>query len=109
MKISDLNKRIELQSFTDVRSSGGAHTKSWTTYATVWAKIKPRHKTEIFQGRNNLPVTDHKITIRYRTGVEGKHRIKYGTRYMDIKSIINIDEASKFIELEVMENSRAEL
>jgi SPP1 family predicted phage head-tail adaptor len=41
----------------------------------------------------------HKITIRFRSGITAKMRIKFGTRMFNIRSVINIEERSRWIEI----------
>jgi SPP1 family predicted phage head-tail adaptor len=41
----------------------------------------------------------HKIRIRYLASVTPKLRIKFGTRYFDIVSVINPDERNEYLEM----------
>ena len=90
----ELNCYVTLQYATITRDSYGAETQTWTNGSSVWANIKPLQGREYYSDRANKvnAETTHKITIRYRTDVNPRMRIKYGNRLFEIESIINPDE-----------------
>ena len=65
--------------------------KSPTIRASIWP-LKSNEKIESMQ--NQLTVT-HRIRIRYLTGVLPSFRIKFGTRYFNITSMVNLREENK--------------
>jgi len=94
-KTYEYNRRVSLQSYTESKSVSGQVTKSWTTYATIWAKIRTMSGTE--KVRNDQPVglLSMEVTIRYSSDVSGvsvKDRILYGSDTFDIKNVRNVDE-----------------
>jgi len=44
-------------------------------------------------------VVTHRIRIRYRTGVIPAMRIKYGTRYFNINSVINPNSDNRMLDI----------
>jgi len=54
--------------------------------------------------KQELEIT-HKIRIRYRSGMTSKNRIKFGSRYFNITSILNPDERNIMIDMFAVEDS----
>ncbi len=107
MRISDLDKRLELQKKTQVSDNMGGFTDTYTTECTVWGSLWPiSSKEQIQAGQMSAEVT-HRVRIRYRRVVRADWRIKYGDRYFAITGpSINIKEANEMLEL-LCKESRA--
>ena len=103
MRAGDLRHRIELQATTKASDSMGGFTNTWVTQATVWAGIWPISASEQIQAAQAIMTISHRIRIRYRDNVKASFRIKFGTRYFNIVSIINPSEANKHLDLMVKE------
>lgn len=104
IQIGSFKHGIIVQTLTETADGFGGFTRSWADTITVAAMIKPLNGFERAQGRQLEAAASHKITIRYRTGLSTKQRISYGGRYFDIASIINLDEANKYIEIMALES-----
>lgn len=92
---SEFNRRITLQSFTETKSDSRHPTKTWSGYATVWAKIRTMGGNEKVRNDQVMGLLSMEITIRYSSDVSDvsvKDRITYGSRTLDIKDVRNIDE-----------------
>lgn len=100
MPIGDLNKRIELQSitYTDSAMSKDA-VKTYSTEATVWAAIWPMSAKEQIQSMQNTMEISHRIRIRYRSDILPSWRIKFGSRYFNIISIVNPNERNEWQDI----------
>lgn len=87
--IAALDTKVELQSFTTSADSYGGLTKTWTTYATEWARIEysATGSGEDYDGHINLSVLRVAFTIRWRDSVTVKHRVLYESEYYDIRKI----------------------
>lgn len=99
MNIGKLRHRIELQSYTTTTDAVGQQVKSWVTYDTVWAWIRPLSGKEIMNAQQAVAEITHKVTIRYQSELAVTHRIKFGTRYFNINFIANYDERNEFMEI----------
>ena len=75
MQAGKLGTRIQLQSATTGRDAIGGVTKSWTTYATVWADLKPMQGDERKVADRMQARTTHEIVIRWRNDVKKNHRV----------------------------------
>ena len=102
--IGQLRRRVQLQSPTDSPDSYGQPTRSWVTYATVWAQVVPLAADEVsIANQQGLTIT-HRVTIRHRTDVSAEHRVLLGSRELNIKGLRNLDERGIVLELDAEEN-----
>jgi len=70
----------------------------------IRAAIWPLKSTERMEAMQNQLTVTHRIRIRYLSGVLPSFRIKYGSRYFAIRSMINLREESREIEFLAEEN-----
>lgn len=99
MRIGDLRDRVTIQNFIRTPDEYGGYTETWQDIATVWANIKPLRGREFFQAQQIQSEVTHKITIRYTDIVKPTSRIKYNNRIFEIKSIIDVDNRHRFLEI----------
>jgi SPP1 family predicted phage head-tail adaptor len=99
MKAGDLRRRIEIQTNTPVANGIGELVDTWTTQATVWAEIEPLTGSRYFQAKQaNADVTGI-IRIRYRDGMLPTMRLLYGTRVLQIVSIMVPKECKRTLQI----------
>jgi len=108
MRAGLLKQKIDIESNATTVDSFGDVVDGWTAYASdVPATVTPlRGVEQDGQGQVNTKMT-HKVTIRYSSSVSAvspKHRIKYGSKYFDILSVINVREGKRMIEIECVEH-----
>lgn len=65
---------------------------NWDAVCAVWAAIDPVSGKEFYAAQQSQSQVTHKITIRYRSGLNTAMRIKFGTRKFHIVSIIDWEE-----------------
>ena len=104
-KIGSLNKRITLQHQTKVSDSMGGFTVTWSDAATVWAGIWPVSANEQVQAQATVMTISHRIRIRYRSAFKSSYRIKFGTRYFAIVSVINQNEKNEWLDILAKESA----
>ena len=88
-----LDKRIIIQSRTVTTGADGSHTEAWADDATVSVQFMKATSREFVSAQQvNADVT-HVLKMRYRSGVTSLHRLKFGTRILNISGPpINADE-----------------
>jgi SPP1 family predicted phage head-tail adaptor len=101
--IGNLRHRIELQTQSVARTSFAGKTTTYATIATVWASIEPLRGKEVILAQQNQSEQTHRVTIRYRAGVNTSMRFKFGSRIMRIISVANVEERNKWLELQCVE------
>lgn len=91
MRAGDLDRRIELQSFTFVDDGGGGGVETWTTYATMWAAYQQ------ISGREYLAAggiqTERRVVfrLRWRDDITTAHRVVYGSQVFEIHEVRELD------------------
>ncbi len=94
-----LNKMITIQSAVETQSAIGEVTTTWQLMATVWAGITPLVGAELYRLKSVDAKISVKVRIRYIAGISTKMRLLYGSRVLNILSIVNIREKDKEIVL----------
>jgi len=103
--IADLNKRITLQYETKTADGMGGFDVVWTDLATVWAAVWPISANEIVQSMQTNMILSHRIRIRYRSDLTSAYRIKFGSRYFNIVSLINPNERGEWLDIMAKEST----
>ena len=93
-----LNHRITIQTPVQTMDALNSPVSTWTDVITVWASIYPVLGYVTIRNEKLREDVTHMVRIRYRT-VLPSYRIKYGTRYFDIKYILDIEEANIYMDL----------
>lgn len=97
--VSDLDKRLELQSSLKTPNGQGGFVTTFATYATVWGSLWPVSAKEVVQNNQTIGTITHRSRIRFRRGVKMAHRIKFKNRYFNMVSIINPEECNEWLDL----------
>lgn len=84
MRLGNLDRRIVIESATEAQDSYGEAIKTWSTFATVWAKATPNRGDERFAANQIVAQADSMFRIRWQSGVTTKMRINYDGQIYDI-------------------------
>jgi SPP1 family predicted phage head-tail adaptor len=94
------NKQIVLQRKTQTTDDYGGIVDTWTTYATVWARVAPLKGRELIAAKAAQSEVTTRIEMLYRSGVIEDDRVVYGGKYYNISAVIDPEE--KHEELQIM-------
>lgn len=111
MNIGKLAHRVTLQRPGGTRDAVGERVTTWTDVATVWANVTPTSTAERNIAAQAHSLVTHRITIRYGSEwstIDGSWRVKFGTRYMPIEGVRNLEEKNLWIELVCTEGGSSE-
>lgn len=103
----NLDQRIELQAKTRTADGVGGATTAWTTYATVWALVRPMSGRERENAMRTEGKADYLIVLRNRDDVLETHRIKWRGRYLNIRFPKNAGPRGPWLELEAEKGASA--
>tara|TARA_Y100001937_G_scaffold50340_2_gene70007 strand:+ start:502 stop:831 length:330 start_codon:yes stop_codon:yes gene_type:complete len=99
ISIGSMREQITIQTIGSTRDTGGGISSNYSDSQTVQASVKPVNGKEVFaQGKLQDRVT-HEIMIRHNSSVTAKDRIKFGSRFFNIRSVINVDERSRYMKI----------
>lgn len=86
-----LRHRITIEQPVLVADGQGGYTKSWSTFATVWARITPAGGNENASTRQQVPEINYRIVLRYRDGITSAMRINWNSRLFNIRTVSDPD------------------
>ena len=104
MIIGKLRHRLELQSAADSTDSYGQPTRTWATYATVWGSVEPVTASEAPLADQLQGAITHSVTLRFTSDLEVGHRIKFGSRYLNVRGVRNVEERGISLQVDAEEN-----
>ena len=89
MRAGRLRHIISVEKITESRNDFGEAIKTWSDYLTdVRAAIEPINGREYFAQDSRHAEVSTRIRLRYVAGITNKMRVKFGTRYYNIVSVI---------------------
>lgn len=94
-----LDRRITLQTFSETTDAFGQEVKSYSTLATVWAKVVEKIGKESEEGDMIAATKKVEFMIRYRTDVNEEMRISYNSNIYKIKAIQSADARKAFLKI----------
>lgn len=108
MLVGALRERVTIQSVSLSPDSYGEPIETWTNLATaptVWAnfRTKPGGERFVSGGEQVIAQLIHTVTIRHRTDVTVKMRLKEGTRVFLIENMYDPTGRNEYIALECTE------
>jgi SPP1 family predicted phage head-tail adaptor len=80
-------------------NAGGYVSETWSTVATVWAKLDPKSSREIIDADQVVHRVSHVIMMRARDDVTAAMRVDFQGRKMAILSVRTILENGRWIEM----------
>jgi SPP1 family predicted phage head-tail adaptor len=99
----NLNTRVTIQRRGTTQDTAGQTVETWSDTGTVWGSIRPISGREYFAASGERAEVTHEIMLRYGITVAPRDRVKHGTRLFDIKSVLNVDEMSRYLKLMCVE------
>lgn len=101
--IGEMRERVTLQSPQRTPDGAGGADITWTSGASVWAKVEERHGQERLAGERLAAEATFALTIRYRSGITTEMRVLWKGRELNIASLRDPDGRKRFLELDCEE------
>lgn len=106
MRIGKLDQRVTIQVPTTVAGAMGGHTNTWANLGTapsVWALVEIDGGGESAEGEKTVARAQFRVTIRHRADVTAKHRLTWGSRFLQIKSVESVHARERYTLLTCVE------
>jgi len=103
MRAGTLRHKVIFQQKTVDDNTYGQSIPTWTDQVITYAAIWPTRGIERMEAMKLDNEVTHKIRVRYQKNIHPKMRIKFGERYFNILSIINVDERNIYQEIMALE------
>ena len=95
-----LDRRITLQTYTTSTDAFGQVVKTFSTLATVWAKVEEKSGKEGEEGDQVIASKKVNFLIRHRSDLNEQMRVVYDNNTYKIEAIINDDARRAFMRIE---------
>ena len=96
-----LRHRVTIQTRSQSVNEYGEPSNSWSELDQVWAAIEPISGDERVEMQSSARQghTSHRVTVRYLANVDATDRVLFGSRVLEIVSVLNFDEKDEFLTL----------
>jgi SPP1 family predicted phage head-tail adaptor len=98
----DMRHRVQVQRQILTPNEFNEQEVSWETVATRWCAIEPLTSRELMAAAQVQANVDHKIRMRYYSGLTPKNRLVQGSRVFNIDGRMNPSEDKRTTEMVVM-------
>ena len=99
MDIGRTNKRIAFCRYEEKENALSQTEQVLTKIKTVWASVEPTRGREYQEAQRIRPELTYKVTMRYHSGITPDMFIRWGKRFFDIVSVINVRERNEMLEI----------
>ena len=100
MHAGQLKHKLDIETELSSQDTYGQTTQEWVVFLRgLWASVEPMSGREYFSSQQVNAEVSHRIKIRYKAGIKPKMRVKFGTRYFNIVSVIDIREGHREMHL----------
>lgn len=99
MDIGRTNKRITFCRYEEKENDLSQMEQKRTEVKTVWASVEPTRGREYQEAQRIRPELTYRITTRYHKGITQDMFIKWGGRFFNIVSVINVKERNEMLEI----------
>ena len=103
--LNNYRRKIVIEQLTNTKNGIGSTTKTWSTYKTVYASVTEKQGSKKFDDDQETSFFYTRFKFLYFSGLKWNMRIKFNSKYYDIKSI-NITENNSFFEEYVVDAIR---
>ena len=91
MNIGRLDRKIVIESPSDLQNALGEYYSSWSTYYTCFASVSRFGGTEKLEAGKTTATNKVRFKIRFFDGINEDMRVLYKGRYYDIIEIQELD------------------
>lgn len=90
-RVGALRRRLLLEAAVTTPDGLGGTTQVYETVAAVWAKLEWIAGGERWRLGRPEQVATHRVTLRWRAGVDAGQRLRDGDRLFDIRAVADPD------------------
>lgn len=98
MRAGNLRRRITIQQRQSGLDGDGQASETWADLLSCWADIQPLGGRELLLAKAAEASSTHRVTFRYRTGIDARMRIVYQGRIFNINNLNDIDTRHEALE-----------
>jgi SPP1 family predicted phage head-tail adaptor len=95
MRAGTMRKRLTFQKKVQTRDGFNEAVISYVDHVRVWGNVTPNAGRKVYEALQANSEISGEIRIRYRSDIVPTMRIKLGSRYLEIISIVNVQERNR--------------
>jgi len=99
MKAGQLDQRITIEKLVQEFDIYGQPTNVWITMIEAWAAVEPLQGREYLAAMQTQAETTIRVRLRYRPWITPDMRVKHGTVYYGIESVIDVRSEGRELQL----------
>lgn len=100
IKPGRMRHRIIIQQSTQTQNAYGEPVDSWSAFSDpLWAEVSPVQGREFWAQQQAQSEVTHRVRVRYVPGVTTAMRVMFGSRIFAVKSVIDVKEEHKELQL----------
>ena len=100
MRAGKLNKKVSIEAQASVTTTDGGTKPAWTEIASgVWAAIEPLGGKEWVTAGGTQSEANHRIRIRYLSGIKTSMRVVHKDRFFDIQYVADVRSEGRELHL----------
>lgn len=96
--VGAMRERVSLQTRAEAAATAGGTTETFTTVATVWARVEPLAVGKYIAGAQTEKVATHRITARYRSDYKTITYLLWGSVRLIVRGAVDLDAKRRFVE-----------
>ncbi|MGX1787236.1 phage head closure protein [Bosea sp. NPDC055332] len=104
--VGALRRRLLLEAPIETADGAGGQLRSFETIAAVWAQLEWLSGNERWRGERPEQAASHRITLRWRSGVDTGQRLRDGHQIFEIRAVGDPDGSRRRLVCLVEEVSR---
>lgn len=104
--VGALRRRLLLEAPVEMPDGAGGRLTVFETVAAVWAQVEWLSGNERWRGDRPEQAASHRITLRWRAGVDTGQRLRDGDQVFDIRTVGDPDGGRRRLVCLVEEVSR---
>lgn len=104
--VGALRRRLLLEAPVETPDSAGGQLRNFETVAAVWAQVEWLSGDERWRGERPEQAASHRISMRWRGGVDAGQRLRDGDQIFDIRAVGDPDGSRRRLVCLVEEVSR---
>jgi SPP1 family predicted phage head-tail adaptor len=85
--VGAMRRRLLLEAPVELPDGAGGSLRAFETAAAVWAQVEWLSGDERWQGGRPEQRVSHRITLRWRAGVDAGQRLRDGAQIFDIRAV----------------------
>jgi SPP1 family predicted phage head-tail adaptor len=81
------------------RDAAGHPVPGWEAAGEAYASIEPLSGRDLEIARQSAARVTHRVTLRYRDGLDSRCRVIHRDRTLNVRSILRVEEGSRELAL----------